>query len=463
MTVAKSKKYRLNSKGEEGTGSLYSFSFDKNNNLIGINAGAGRAGQYRETPLDPSSDLFNTLANSESALEAMNVNKFKGKTTQTAMQIASTEELTQHYNNKDKKRTNEDIDVKTNKDPVQSASVATDGNNFKPEPYVGILSYPLDIDPQQDHLKITKYKYTRTSVQASRPARTKTETITGTKRYKRKLNKQQKQRGFSEYTSMKFSKDVETNVAGDSVKGKERLGSVILPMPKVVDTNGCEWGESKLNIFGLAAVSVGEELGKIGASKETQEQIAAIQKQTKDKKTSGLKDLAGVTGAAAFSQGAALAGIDIDQNAFLARTAGRVLNPNAELLFQGPVLRDFNFDFLMIARSRAEGEEIRKIIRWFKLGMAPRFNSSTFLTTPDVFQLEYKRGQGPQDQLDTVNRFSPGGLALRTIGVDYAPSGYWSAYQDSQPVALKVTLNFAELRPIYQSDQEMTPATSVGY
>ena len=460
MTVAKSKKYRLNSKGEEGTGSLYSFSFDKNNNLIGINQGAGRNGQYRETPLDPSSDLFNTLANSESALEAMNVNKFKGKTTQTAMQIASAEELTQHYNNKDKKRTNEDIDVKTNKDPIQSASVATtDGTNFKPEPYVGILSYPLDIDPQQDHLKITKYKYTRTSVQASRPARTKTETI----KYKkeRKQNKQQLRKFGKRYTTVE--EEVQSSVAGDSVKGKERLGSVILPMPKVVDTNGCEWGESKLNIFGLAAVSAGQELGKLGVSKETQEEIAAIQKNTKKDKTSGLKDLAGVTGASAFSQGAALAGIDIDQNAFLARTGGRVLNPNAELLFTGPVLRDFNFDFLMIARSRAEGEEIRKIIRWFKLGMAPRFNSSTFLTTPDIFQLEYKRGQGPQDQLDTVNRFSPGGLALRTIGVDYAPSGYWSAYQDSQPVALKVTLNFAELRPIYQSDQEMTPATSVGY
>ena len=375
------------------------------------------------------------------------------------MQIASAEELNQNYNQNLKKRTNEDIDVKTS-DPIQSASVATpDGNNFKPEPYVGILSYPLDIDPQQDHLKITKYKYTRTSVQASRPARTKTETITYKK--KKKQTKQQEARHGPRYT--KIEDEVQTSVAGDSVKGKERLGSVILPMPKVVDTNGCEWGESKLNIFGLAAVSAGQELGKLGVSKETQEEIAAIQKNTKKDKTSGLKDLAGVTGASAFSQGAALAGIDIDQNAFLARTGGRVLNPNAELLFTGPVLRDFNFDFLMIARSRAEGEEIRKIIRWFKLGMAPRFNSSTFLTTPDVFQLEYKRGQGPQDQLDTVNRFSPGGLALRTIAVDYAPSGYWSAYQDSQPVALKVTLNFAELRPIYQSDQEMTPATSVGY
>ena len=117
----------------------------------------------------------------------------------------------------------------------------------------------------------------------------------------------------------------------------------------------------------------------------------------------------------------------------------------------------------MIARSRAEGEEIRKIIRWFKLGMAPRFNSSTFLTTPDVFQLEYKRGQGPQDQLDTVNRFSPGGLALTSINTDYAPNSYWSAYHDSQPVEITMDLNFVELRPIYYNDQALTPTNSVGY
>ena len=117
----------------------------------------------------------------------------------------------------------------------------------------------------------------------------------------------------------------------------------------------------------------------------------------------------------------------------------------------------------MIARSRQEGREIRNIIRWFKLGMAPQFNNSTFLNTPDIFTLEYKRGQGPMDQLNTVNRFSPGGLALRTIAVDYAPNGYWSAYQDSQPVALKMSLNFAELRPIYKGDHERLPEGSVGY
>ena len=64
--------------------------------------------------------------------------------------------------------------------------------------------------------------------------------------------------------------------------------------------------------------------------------------------------------------------------------------------------------------------------------------------------------------LKTVNQFNPGGLALTSMNVDYAPSGYWSAYQDSQPVVLKMGLNFTELRPIFQGDQEVTPEDSVG-
>ena len=66
-----------------------------------------------------------------------------------------------------------------------------------------------------------------------------------------------------------------------------------------------------------------------------------------------------------------------------------------------------------------------------------------------------------------MNRFNPGGLALTTVNVDYAPSGYWSAYRDSQPVAIKMDLNFSELRPIYQGDQEKDEVfsgfDSVGY
>tara|TARA_B100000674_G_scaffold57694_1_gene40216 strand:- start:308 stop:652 length:345 start_codon:yes stop_codon:yes gene_type:complete len=114
----------------------------------------------------------------------------------------------------------------------------------------------------------------------------------------------------------------------------------------------------------------------------------------------------------------------------------------------------------MIARSEKEGREIRKILRFLKEGMAPKFRSTAFLENPDVFLLEYRNKGGV---LKTVNRFNPGGLALQTMSVDYAPNGYWSAYRDSQPVALKLNLSFKELRPIYQGDQLMTPSDSVGY
>ena len=112
----------------------------------------------------------------------------------------------------------------------------------------------------------------------------------------------------------------------------------------------------------------------------------------------------------------------------------------------------------MIARNEDEGKIIRKIIKFFKTGAAPIFNTAALLKTPNVFQLEYKRGR---QTLSTVNKFNE--MALRTITVDYAPDGFWSAYQDSQPVALIMNLQFSELRPIYQENQKNDDDDSVGY
>ena len=455
----KSKKYKID-------GVNYVFNFNDAGNLEGISKPSGRNGQYKETPVSPSSSEFASVAASEEATSAYNVANYGGNKNayqDSATQATATQQ-NQSYDNKTKKNNNQDIDLPLN----QPKNIATNreenygiGDPFTgyqakkgKKVYADVFAYPLDIDPLQDHLKIKKYKYERTSVQAGRPDRIKT--VKG----EEIKNNRNRTTGYKD--------DTKSNVAGDSVLGMEQLGSVILPMPKVVDTNGAEWGESKINILGLAAMGAGKKLGEIGISDQEQERLKELNKRFKNKpgqgKTSDFKDVLGAIGGATFTQAASTAlGQQISTNEFLARASGRVLNPNAELLFQGPVLRDFNFDFLMIARSREEGDEIRRIIRWFKTGMAPRFNDATFLKTPDVFSLEYKRGQGPMDILDTVNRFNPGGLALRTIAVDYAPNGYWSAYQDSQPVAVRMSLNFAELRPIFASDQEETPAGSVGY
>ena len=456
---------------QEINGEKYSFTFSKERKekgkLIGITK-MGADGTFN-TPVDPSGAEWNTVSNSDEAKTAYNL-QINHKDTGDDIVVADKDTLDTRFNQETKKFANraaaaEEIDERNN------INVATDAQReFSPQ-YASYLesrgkrfsnnfyTYPLDIDPLQDHMKISKYKYKRPSVQGSRPA-TSTDVMSEPSKFQKRREAK---------TGYKAPRKVvaTVNKPGDSMLGSQLEGSVILPMPKVVDTNGAEWGESELNILGLAAASLAGKF--IGGGDKNDPDFKAAKKIAKELKknpdrTSGFGDVKNAIVAATAAEASVRAtGQTITQDELLARAQGRVLNPNAELLFQGPVLRDFNFDFLMIARSRQEGREIRNIIKWFKLGMAPQFNNSTFLTTPDIFTLEYKRGQGNMDQLNTVNRFSPGGLALRTIAVDYAPNGYWSAYQDSQPVALKMSLNFAELRPIYKSDHERLPENSVGY
>ena len=458
----------FNSPASEINGEKYSFSFSKEKKgkgkLIGITK-MGADGTFN-TPVDPSGAEWNTVSNSDEAQKAFNL-QINHKDTGDDIVIADKDTLDTRFNQETKKfanqaaareERNQQNNINIGTEEPSTAYAAYKQSRGK-KAFAEFYTYPLDIDPLQDHMKISKYKYKRPSVQGSRPATSTDVMSEPSKSQKRRENK----------TGYKAPRKVTATVnkPGDSMLGSQLEGSVILPMPKVVDTNGAEWGESELNILGLAAASLAGNF--IGGGDKNDPDFKAAKKIAKRLKrnpdrTSGFGDVKNAIVAATAAEASVRAtGQTITQDELLARAQGRVLNPNAELLFQGPVLRDFNFDFLMIARSRQEGREIRNIIRWFKLGMAPQFNNSTFLNTPDIFTLEYKRGQGNMDQLNTVNRFSPGGLALRTIAVDYAPNGYWSAYQDSQPVALKVSLNFAELRPIYKSDHERLPENSVGY
>ena len=319
------------------------------------------------------------------------------------------------------------------------------------------MAYPLDLNFKQDHFKITKFNYVRPSVNQSKSQR---QTLVG-----------ETGPGYGgKYR--KNSRYSEQNVAGDGVINSSKpLGSIFLPMPKATDVNGVEWGKSELTISGLAALGGANLLTAGGKFLARTEEEMQNDKAARDLLVNRREiDGSGATemGSALYTQAMSklaggVFGVELDADTVLARQGGRVLNPNAEMLFQGPVIRDFAFSFLMIARSQKEGDEIRKILRFLKLGMAPKYRTTTYLKAPDVFTLEYKNGKGKDDLLRTVNQFNPGGLALTTMNVDYAPNGYWSAYRDSQPVILKMDLNFTELRPIYEGDQAGTPEDSVGY
>ena len=395
--------------------------------------------------INPSSDLFNQLAKNEAVLDAISVDTTGTTGNVDTTVLADKEVLDKNHQNNVKGEENKNKNInETGEEVISFATENKENKNNKKSTF----RYPYDIDVNQDHLKIVQYKYERSEINSSKP----TSSVVS-----------DKNKPFGEYG-----------------------GGVILPMPKVSDSNGAEWGKSDLNVFGIGALGIGgsiikdfnenkavgsnlfgEFADRIGSTKGVLDDEAAEGNRLRqiiagklNQTEQGIKNtaLAGLgIGAQQLSK---LAGINISADEVLARTTGKILNPNAELLFQGPVLRDFGFKFLMIARSQKEGEEIRKIIRFFKAGGAPRYlGGPALLGTPNIFQLKYMRDKSTE--LETVNKFNE--MALRTITVDYAPDGFWSAYQDSQPVAVVMSLQFSELRPLYSSDHEETSDSSVGY
>ena len=405
-------------------------------------------------PEDNKSSRFNELMYNSDALDAFNkaVNGPNKEEYSSTINYASDEEMTNYFAESQKKSNNSAILPSLSSiPPTQRIAYNIPKSRRSLQGDKKLMRYPFDIDVNQDHFKITRYNYVRPNLNMSKSAGrtnigknfTKAKAVTG------------------------GGQPITGTVAGDSVVGSDLKGTILLPMPKVTDVNGVEWGKSELNSSGLTALNVTDFLtvggtlsGKKGTDQERDEAIRKAIASREENNSIAEGAAAAFTGTVAKLAGT-LTGSDLDADTFLARQGGKVLNPNAEMLFQGPVIRDFGFSFVMIARSEEEGREIRSIIRFLKLGMAPKFRSTTFLENPDVFTLEYRSGN---KLLKTVNRFSPGGLALTTMRVDYAPNGYWSAYRDSQPVAVKMDLDFTELRPIYQGDQEAIEGEDhVGY
>ena len=457
------------SKVETVTGVTFSeasFSFDKSTgNLSGVKEKTSNGGFK---PVNPLSTDFTKVLESDQALNAYNISKFKGV---KASYLKAGSEVPTLDEGELVLKYNSDLRAFNNASYIEGRTATTDnyrsGRNvadnlgtytdktFFPgyntsEPKTSkIIAYPLDINLNQDHMKIKKYKYVRADVNMSKP---------------RRVEKAQN------------SKPIQ--VQGDKLIGSDVMGSIFLPMPKAQDVNATAWGKSELNASGLLALGSAELADSIfsfggfvpSTSQQNREQ-RQLQEEAKKDQQRGNETTGGGLGVfqAAVNQfnvtvASVLTGQELDQDTFLARTGGHVLNQNAEMLFQGPAIRNFNFSFTMIARSQKEGREIRNMIRFLKTGMAPKFRNTTFIATPDIFTLEYKNGPTDKDILKTANRFSQGGLALTNMSVDYAPNGYWSAYRDSQPVAVKMDLSFSELRPIYEGDQTDPELNdSVGY
>ena len=143
----------------------------------------------------------------------------------------------------------------------------------------------------------------------------------------------------------------------------------------------------------------------------------------------------------------------------LARQDGLALNPNLELLFKGPTLRNFGFQYRFSPRSAAEGRRVKQIINFFKRSMAPKRSNGGgfFLTTPDVFLLQYLHKGSDHTSL---NRFKT--CALKTCQVNYAPDGTYATFPDGVMHSYVMTLGFTEIDPVFAEDYDNSDDLATG-
>lgn len=230
---------------------------------------------------------------------------------------------------------------------------------------------------------------------------------------------------------------------GTSLQQSKSVANIILPIPTSIEgRNGVTWNGGRINAveniiaqaaptamngdFSAAGQQIMNDLGKIGLGDDV------------------IKGFQSFFTAKILQQ----LGSGVGFGQVLARATGQVLNPNLELLFSGPSLRDFTFNYQLSPRDENEAQTVKNILRVLKQSMSPRRGSSTaFLCSPHIFHLSFKKGNGDHPYL---NRFKP--MALVNIGVDYTGTGTYATYEDGSPVVYNLSMAFQELAPVYNED-----------
>lgn len=228
------------------------------------------------------------------------------------------------------------------------------------------------------------------------------------------------------------------------------IGSVVLPVPgNLKDDNKVDFKNGTLNPLEVAAAEVA--LTALLNPAATGSEVKSLF----DRVVSAKGDLKQLT--ASLFTGRA---INRTGNELLTRARGTVVNPNLELLFNGPTLRPFNFQFRLSPRDRGESIEIRKIIRMFKQSSAVRSTASNFfLRAPNTYKLQFFEGSST---FSSDHAFLPKikECALLGFGVNYTPDGTFMSYENSSMVSYDVTFAFQEIDPITNEDYTLLDSNS---
>lgn len=127
----------------------------------------------------------------------------------------------------------------------------------------------------------------------------------------------------------------------------------------------------------------------------------------------------------------------------VSKSSGVAANPKKEQIFQEVDFRTFTFTYQFFPRSPEEAQNVRNIIKAFKLHMHPEYkpDRANFLFIyPSEFDIFYY-----QNGKENLNIHRHTSCVLTDMSVLYTPQGVFTAFDDGMPSQVNMTLTFKEL------------------
>ena len=340
-------------------------------------------------------------------------------------------------------------EVKTNNNTITKEKTQKSGGVKNSSPAVS-LRYPNNrIESSTDYLEIKIVEYTpnsklNSSMQSAQAQGTST----------KKEGKVDGNDSGGLTTSQKttvmdtLGKGSKMETASSRARKAKPLAYIYLPIPQnVADNNSVNWASDSL-----------DPLKALGAN------LAMTGMTNPGALLSGLKNIDGFGSIDDTLRQAILsklAGAAVGAPKLMTRATGQVLNPNMEIVFSGPQIRQFDFDFTFAPRSMSEAQQVKQIIRTMKQHAMPKGDSGGgfFIKSPDVFMLAYKKGGAPHPFLNVMKP-----MALQSISMNYTGSNTYSTFHDGTPTIMTMKLSLKELNPIYFEHYDEGEGTiGVGY
>ena len=153
---------------------------------------------------------------------------------------------------------------------------------------------------------------------------------------------------------------------------------------------------------------------------------------------------------------AGMAGLSASQ--LMAVSRGEIYNPNVELIYEGPKVRGFQFDYLFVPKSEAEAIQVNNIVKQFKYWAAPLDTGSGMYEIPHVWQVTYMSGGVKNKNMNAFKR-----SALRNV-TTVANQGLTThmSFPNGMPVTTSMSLSFLEVDVVTREDHDKA-GTFVGY